>query len=191
MLHLLSVEGDLGVEDLVAAVLGVRLREHHQLHVRGIARELREGVREVVDLVGRQGQAQLRIGALEGELALGAQRDALEGARRLVAKERTRLVPAVEHALGHGVVEQIIEGAAPWQIADQAIGHAALDTPHLREATAADDLRGLGRPGRQRTEARNHQTQQALLRGFGHGPQEASQASPLLRRRRRVELHKM
>jgi hypothetical protein len=39
--------GEAGVEDLVPAVLGVRLREHGELGVRGRAAELAEGVAEV------------------------------------------------------------------------------------------------------------------------------------------------
>ncbi|MPM61857.1 hypothetical protein SDC9_108720 [bioreactor metagenome] len=62
LLH--AVDGELGVENLVAAVLGVRLREHHQLHIRRIALEAGEGVDEIVDLVIRQGQAPLLVGRL-------------------------------------------------------------------------------------------------------------------------------
>ena len=47
-----------GVEDLVPAMLGVRLREHHQLDVRRVAAEPREDVGEVVDLVVREREAQ-------------------------------------------------------------------------------------------------------------------------------------
>ena len=53
-----AVDDPARVEDLVAAVLGVRLREHHQLDVGRIAAEPLEALEQVVDLVGRQRQAQ-------------------------------------------------------------------------------------------------------------------------------------
>ena len=55
-LALFTVDRPAGVEDLVTAVLGVGLREHHQLDVGRVAADLREGVGEVVDLVGERAQ---------------------------------------------------------------------------------------------------------------------------------------
>ncbi len=56
----LAIDDETGIEDLVPAVLGVRLREHHQFHVGGIAPQPREVLRQVVDLVGAQRQPQRR-----------------------------------------------------------------------------------------------------------------------------------
>ncbi len=53
----------LGVEDLVAAVLGVGLREHHQLDVGRIAAERAERRLEVVDLVLGEREAERDVGA--------------------------------------------------------------------------------------------------------------------------------
>ena len=58
----LAVDGEVGVEDLVAAVLGVGLREHHQPDVAGVALQLGEGLDQVVDLVVRQRQAEVLVG---------------------------------------------------------------------------------------------------------------------------------
>jgi hypothetical protein len=46
-------------------VLAVGLREHHQLDVGRVAAERDEGVEQVVDLVGRQRQAEVAIGRRE------------------------------------------------------------------------------------------------------------------------------
>jgi hypothetical protein len=46
-------------------VLAVRLREHHQLDVGRIAAELAVRAREVLDLVGREREAELAVGALD------------------------------------------------------------------------------------------------------------------------------
>ena len=49
------------VEDLVAAVLGIGLREHHQLDIGGIAPERAESLDQIVDLLGRQREPQLGL----------------------------------------------------------------------------------------------------------------------------------
>ena len=55
-----TVDGELGVENFVAAVLAVGLREHHQLHISGVALQAREGGHEVVDFIVGQRQAKGR-----------------------------------------------------------------------------------------------------------------------------------
>jgi hypothetical protein len=61
--HLRAVDAKLGVEDLVAAVLGIRLREHHQLHVGRIPAELAEGRDQVIDFLARQRQSPFALAA--------------------------------------------------------------------------------------------------------------------------------
>jgi hypothetical protein len=67
-----TVDDPIGVEDLVAAVFGVRLGEHHQLHVSGVAAHAREVFDEVIDLVFRKGQAQLGVGHHQRGAAAGS-----------------------------------------------------------------------------------------------------------------------
>src|SRR5690606_41208294 len=55
-----------GVEDLVAAVLGIGLGKHHQLHVGGVAAEGAEAVVVVVDLVVGEGEAEAGVGLHQG-----------------------------------------------------------------------------------------------------------------------------
>ena len=47
-----------GVENLVAAMFRVGLREHHQLNIGGITFQVREGLHQVIDLIFSQRQAQ-------------------------------------------------------------------------------------------------------------------------------------
>ena len=46
-----AVDRELSVENLVATMLAVGLREHHQLDVRRVALKLREGLSQVVNFV--------------------------------------------------------------------------------------------------------------------------------------------
>jgi hypothetical protein len=55
---LLAVDHPGGVEDLVAAVFGIGLREHHQFDVGRIAAGLGKDVEQVIDFVVRQRQAE-------------------------------------------------------------------------------------------------------------------------------------
>ena len=54
-----------GIENLVAAVLGIGLREHHQFDVGGIALQLGEVLHQIFDLVGGKRQTQFAVGGLQ------------------------------------------------------------------------------------------------------------------------------
>ena len=62
----LPVDAELGVENLVAAMLAVGLREHHQFDIGRVALQLRERLHQVVDLVRGERQTELGIGRLQG-----------------------------------------------------------------------------------------------------------------------------
>ncbi len=65
----LSIDDEVGVENLVPAVLAVGLREHHQLDVRRIPAEGAEVLDQVVDFVRRQGQAHGGVGGFNRRAA--------------------------------------------------------------------------------------------------------------------------
>ena len=65
MLHAFTVNHPVGIEYFMAAMFGVGLREHHQLHVRGIAPDTGEVLNEVFNFIRRQGQAKLLIRCLQ------------------------------------------------------------------------------------------------------------------------------
>src|SRR5690606_24407803 len=84
---LLPVDGPAGVDDLVAAVLGIGLREHHQFDIGWIAAQLAIPLAQVVDLVIGQRQTQAPVGIFQIR-----QRDPLQRTTRRVAEQCLRLV---------------------------------------------------------------------------------------------------
>ncbi len=68
---LFAVDDPVGVENLVAAVLGVDLREHDQLGISRVALHLLVGFDQVVDLGGRHCEAPVDVGLVKGSRAFG------------------------------------------------------------------------------------------------------------------------
>ena len=104
--HRLAVDGPARVEDLVPAVLGVGLREHHQLDVVGVAAEAPERGGEVVDLVAVEGETEGPVSLLQRASASAEQVDFAQRLRPGPLEEATDVVSAREHALGHSIVQQ-------------------------------------------------------------------------------------
>ena len=91
----------------MAAVLAVGLRKHHQLNVGRVALKLGESLDQVVDLVRRQRQAKLGVGAFQRGLAAGQHVDGLQRlALQFGEQANGGLRPVGHHALGHAVVQQ-------------------------------------------------------------------------------------
>ena len=162
---LLAVDHPGGIEDLVPAVLGVGLREHHQLDVGRVAAGAREDVDEVVDLVGRQREAEPRIGLDQRIAAAGEKIDARERLRRDVAEQRRRLREVVEDGFGHAVMQQRGDGGAligrNRGKAGDPVSEHALDPLDRVESAVPGDVGGLRRPRRDCPQARRHQEQLA------------------------------
>ena len=106
----LSVDVPGGVENFVAAVLGVGLREHHQLDVVWIAAEGGEGFDEVIDLILRERETEVNVGRDECRATGGEHRHAVHRARCFVAEERGASGEIAEDHLGHAIVELGAEG---------------------------------------------------------------------------------
>ena len=148
---LLSVDVPGGVENLVAAVLGVGLREHHELDIVGVAFEAGEGVDEVVDFVVGEGEAEGRVGLDEGGAALGEDGDAGHRARLLVAEEGVAGVEVGEDDLRHAVVELGAEDGVFVGVEDggaeiDSVGDDAFDALDINEAADVGDVGGFGGP---------------------------------------------
>ena len=153
----LAVDDPFGVEDLVAAVLGIRLREHRELGVGRIAPEPAIGVLQVFDLVSAQGETQ-------GLIRLPDAGDRLKRPRRNVLEQALRLLEGPQHRLGHAIVQQ----ARHLRVRRaHIVGRAALDPARRDEAAVACDVGGLGRPRRERAQARHHEVKLAPQR-FEH-----------------------
>ena len=153
----LAVDDEIGVEDLVAAVLGVGLREHHQLDIGRVAAQVAVGAGQIVDLVGRQGQTQPGVGGPQCGAGVIAQGHGGQRHGGVFGKELCRVRCFGEPALGHRVVQaggQLREAfgrivpclAAPQQAVSEAqlVADAALDACHVAKARMLQDVDGLG-----------------------------------------------
>jgi len=133
----------------VAAVLGIGLREHHQLDIGGIAPDAGEGVDQVIDLVVRQRQSEAAIGVLQRGTATRHHVDRGQFTRRHVLEQHPRVVQRGHHGFCHAVVQQrqqhrqhLSRQHRTLRIA-QAVGHPALDAPQLRETAVSENVRAL------------------------------------------------
>jgi hypothetical protein len=160
------VDHEVSLEDLVAAVLAVGLSEHHQLDVRRITSELLEGAHEVVDFVRIEREPERRVGGNQRGPAASDHAHAPERAWRSVSEELLCFGQASEHAFGHPIVQQRQDALliARRELTLEAVNDAALHPVDHRQSGAAGNVGRLGRPGRQRAEARQHQPQRAGFR---------------------------
>ncbi len=107
-----AVDDELRVEDLVAAVLGVGLREHHQFDVAGIASQLDEVFHQVVDFVFGQREAQLGVGGRQRLAAAGQHVDAVHRLRVDMDEQFLHLVERGQHRFGHPIVQEARQNVA-------------------------------------------------------------------------------
>ncbi|MNP19321.1 hypothetical protein D3C76_1118430 [compost metagenome] len=166
----LAVDVPTGVEDLVAAVLGVGLGEHHQFDVVRVAFEPLEGSDQVVDLVFGQGQAQVDVGLGQGIATAG--KDVHRGHRLGlgVAEQVSGLLQLAEHTLGHAVVQFGGDqgGVSVAQGAGHVVGDAALQALDRLQAAVVGDVAGLAGPWRNGAQARHDQEQAAARLLYRH-----------------------
>ena len=157
----LAVNVPTGVEDLVAAVLGVGLGEHHQFDVVRVALETVEGVDQIVDLVFGQGQAQLGVGLLQRGAAATKNVDGGQRLRLGVAEQTGSLLEVGQHDLGHAVMQGVRNqlGFGFAELAGDVEGDTAFQALDLAQAAVAGDVAGLARPRRDGAETRQHQKQ--------------------------------
>ncbi len=206
----LAVDDEVGIEDLVPAVLAVGLREHHQLDVAGVAAQARESLGQVVDLVGRQRQPESGVGLAQRLAAAAEHLHVSQWRRHRHVEQRARGVAFEGHALDHAVVQQRRHGLAllgrqrprctePRALQHQRVLGRALDAVHRRATGVAEgsaqavarDVGGLAGPGRDGARPRHHQHQRARRAG---APRHADieQRGQLVaqgRRRRRLGGH--
>ena len=146
-----AVDGPGRVEDLVPAVLGIGLREHHQFDIVRVAAQLGVARAQVFDFVFGQRQTQARIGALQV-----GQRDHFQRAARRGGEQRRRVGRVGQQRLGHRVVQKLRDGGAGGRVfrkAGQVDPGAALHPLH-RLAGAAQQFAGLAGPRRDRAQPR-------------------------------------
>jgi hypothetical protein len=101
-----AVDAELGVEDLVPAVLAVDLREHHQLGVGRIAAGRCVVLREVGDLVIGQRQAPVTVRGDQCIDAAGKHVNPAQAAARLAVEDMLQIGGRRQHRFHHWIVQQ-------------------------------------------------------------------------------------
>ena len=168
-----AVDGELRVENLVAAMFAIGLREHHQLHVGRVAPQLGEGRDQVVHLVIRQRQAKLHVSHFE-RCTMVTQHVHMRHGGGMQLSEQAAGMSAVKHgAFGHAVVQQVGHliqlrwrqrfGAQQTRGQRQPVLHQTLDPAHS-QAAVVGDVGGLGGPGRHRAKTRRDHDHRAIRR---------------------------
>ena len=169
-----AIDRETGVEDLVAAMLAVGLREHHQLDVGRVAAQRGERAHQVVDLVVGQGQAEIDVGRHQRRATRTQQVDVGHRRRRPLIEQVGGVFSAQQHAFGHAIVKRCRSGpqffvterlAATKQsgLQRQPEFGDALDAPDCQTAVVSD-VGGFGRPGRDRSQAWCDDDQRPFIR---------------------------
>ena len=171
-----AINGEVGVENFVAAVLRVGLRKHHQLNVAGVAAQSVEGLDEVFNFVFRQCQAPLLVGALQRGCAACQHVHKLHGLGVQRGEQLQRFVAAGHHRFGHAVMQQRCNLAdvlrAQLRRATQQARlerHAELgDALHAldRQAAVTSNVSGFGSPRRDRAQTGSNEQRQAVVATF-------------------------
>ena len=167
----LSVDDPVGVENLVAAMLRIGLREHRQFDVRRIASHTREILDQVVDFIVRQRQAHCAVGLHQRGATACEEIDRRQGFGLDVAEQVRCLIQRAEYRLGHAIVNQrqqsptVRFGKFSRRAPDNVAGNTPLDAVHGPKAAGMGNVGGLGRPGRYRADARYDQEHFALPGG--------------------------
>ncbi len=192
MILRVTVDGPARVKNLVPAMLGIGLGEHHQLDVAGITSEIGVGRGEVFDLVCRQGETQVDVGLQERACALPEHIDFADRCRRLLGKQRRAFFQRGKHAFDHAIVQQLERYRVR---AIDLEEDTALDTPDLSEATIVRDIGRLARPWRYRAGTRHDvvftslHVSRLLLRAIGQ--QAGQDALRIVVERRFVDVHEV
>ena len=146
----LSINDPVGVEDLVAAVLGVGLGKHHQLDIVGVAPHRLEVLHQIVDLILCQCQPQLTIGLLQRRASTTQHIDTHQWCRFSSGEECLRLFGRLQYRLGHAVMdhgEQLYFGIAIQRSINlDPPENATFDPVNLLKPTVISDIGRLGGP---------------------------------------------
>jgi hypothetical protein len=151
-------------------MLGIRLREHHQLDVGRIAPCGRECIDQVIDLVFGQCQAEIDVRTHQGSAATALQIDVRERLRRMLPEQIRGGIEIRQDRLGHPVVDHRIERRELLRGQCDAVGDkvkrgAPLDALDRVEGALAQDVASLRRPGRHCAKPGHHQPHLAVLGG--------------------------
>ena len=147
---LFAIDDPVGVKNLVAAVLGVRLGEHIQFDVVRVTTKLVKRILQIVDFVFRQRQPQTEVGVNQRLTSLPQQIDAGHRRRLMLSKQLFALFQRVKDAFHHPVME-FTRDSRPLFFAQRTgfhiVRHAAFKTHYLRQAAVMGNIGSFRRPG--------------------------------------------
>jgi hypothetical protein len=148
-------------------MLRIRLREHHEFDIRGIAPQLAEGQDQVVDFIGRQSQPPAGIGLGQRRVTLVTQDNAAQRSRCSGTEQALGLIGLRPNRFGHAIVQQraqILERRSRKLVGriDEVQG-AALQPADDPEPAHLRNVRGFARPRGYRPQARGDQEGLAAL----------------------------
>jgi hypothetical protein len=129
-------------------MLGIGLREHHQLDVGRVAPDADEVLHQVIEFVVRQRQPQALVGCLQRGTSAVQHIDTGQFARRHVA-EQLLDVGQRHYGFGHAVMQQ--RQQARFRLGRQRLAgsiqhmksHPALDAAETGQAAVLQDIGGL------------------------------------------------
>jgi hypothetical protein len=180
-----AVDHPRGVENLVAAVFGIGLGEHHQFDVGRVAAGLGEDVEQVIDFVVGQGQTERAIGVDQRGFTASQHVDRSQRLRREMAEQFAGFGKTGEHRFGHPVVQQAGNGF-PLIGAQRAVvlghnmeGDDALDAFNRIQIAVPGNVGGLRRPRRNGADARGDEEQFAGITACRLLFQQCRQLGPL------------
>ena len=101
-----AVQNEIGIEDFVAAVFRIGLREHHQLHVGRIAVQCAIVFQQIVHLVGRQGQPHAFVRRFQRGTTTAQHVHRVERLVFVCGKQLFGGLEIGQHGFGHAVVQQ-------------------------------------------------------------------------------------
>ncbi len=101
-----AVDHPIRIENLVAAMFGIGLREHHQLDICGVAAHTGEIFQQIVDLVDRQCQPHRGIGSFKCSPAPADDIHCAQGCRLALVIKTLCSARLAEYHLGHAIVYQ-------------------------------------------------------------------------------------
>ncbi len=193
----LAVDDPAGIENLVPAVLGIGLCEHHQFSVSRVATEIAVTVNEVVDLLVREGQAKVRVRLGQRLGPVIAERHGRQRQWLVNLEQGHGRIGGLDDRLGHSVVQQrskrtdIFFANLPAQL--QGVAHAALYALDI-DIAGDRNIRRLTRPWRNCPGPWNNEQFPRALgqgRGFFVREQKARQALLVLGRKRILDSHEV
>ena len=144
---LLAIQRPGGVKDFVAAMLGVRLSEHHQLYVGRVTAQNVVVLNQVIHFVVGQCQTQVLIGFDQRITATAQNIDGAQWRRFCVGEQVSSRGAVFQHHFDHTVMQHCrSRGTLSGTYALYIVSNTTLQTLYLVQATVMGDVGGLGRP---------------------------------------------